>query len=310
MIRLPIGDIIRDSFGLAWKHKYLWLFGLFAGTGGGGFNIPGRNITPEKIEAFKEWFLAVLAMVILVGGLVLLVMFILHVISKSALIYNIYQLETNGVHSLSAGWDFGLKRFWPMMGVTLLEIVIVMAFIIVLVGIEIVLFAIALPLGFLSLLLVIPAGIIGLVAILLTWAYAERFVALEMRGVVDSIGEAWALIRQQWQPTIMMGLVKFAISIAVAIAMMGIGALLMAPAIALWLASKPLAILYGIAVGLPYLALVSAYFGTFDYAVWTKVFLHLRAPAYAAAQGGSAPPMAPPPLTPPSPPSAPPPVFE
>jgi hypothetical protein len=307
MIRLPIGDIIRDSFGLAWKYKYLWLFGLFAGAGGGGFNIPGRNITPERIEGVKEWVLAALAMLILVGGLILLVVFILHIISKSALIYNIYQIHTDGAHSLSAGWDFGLKRFWPMCGLTLLEIILVMAFIIVLVGIEIVLFVIAVPLGFLSLLIAIPGGILGVVAIVLTWVYAERFVTLEMRGVVDSVGEAWALIRRQWQPTIIMGLVKFAISIAVAVAMMGIGALLMVPAIALWFASKPLAILYGIAVGLPYLILVSAYFGTFDSAAWTKVFLHLRAPAYAVDQGGVAAQSVPPS---PEPPSASPPVFE
>jgi hypothetical protein len=307
MIRLPIGDIIRDSFKLAWKYKYLWLFGLFAGAGGGGFNIPGGNITPEKIEAFKEWFLAALAMLLLVGGMILLVMFILHVICKSALIYNIYQIHTDGAHSLSAGWDFGLKRFWPMLGLILLEGILITAFVIILVGIEVVLFAIALPLGFLSLVIAIPGGITGLVAIVLTWGYAERFVTLEMRGVIDSIGEAWALIRQQWQPTLIMGLVKFAISIAVAVAMMGIGALLLAPAIALWFASKPLAILYGVAIGLPYLALVSAYFGTFDYAVWTKVFLHLRAPVYAAEQGNKAATQAPPTQ---EPPSASPPVFE
>src|SRR3990172_3667820 len=202
MIRLPIGDIIRDSFQLAWKHKYLWLFGLFAGAGG-GFNIPTGQWTPERIEAAKEGFLAALAMLILAGGLILLVMFVLHVICKSALIYNVYQIHTNGAHSLSAGWDFGLKRFWPMLGLVLLEVMLIMAFVIVLVGIEIVLFAVALPLGFLSLLLAIPGGIVGLVAIILTWGYAERFVTLEMRGVIDAIGEAWALIRQQWQPSLM-----------------------------------------------------------------------------------------------------------
>jgi len=308
MIRLPIGDIIRDSFKLAWKYKYLWLLGVFAGGGGaGGFNIPGRTITPEKIEAFKEWFLAVLAMVILVGGLILLVMFVLHVICKSALIYNVYQIHTDGAHSLSAAWDFGLKRFWPMCGLILLEMLLVMAFVIVLVGIEVILFAVALPLGILSLLIAIPAGILGLVAIVLTWVYAERFLTLEMRGVIDSIGEAWALMRQEWQPTLLMGLVKFAIGIAVAVAMMGIGALLLAPAVALWFASKPLAILYGVVVGLPYVILVSAYFGTFDYFVWTKVFLQLRAPAYAAARGETASSPAPPTS---EPPSASPPVFE
>ncbi|MBI5869212.1 MAG: hypothetical protein HZB43_13145 [candidate division Zixibacteria bacterium] len=306
MIRLPIGDIIRDSFKLAWKFKYLWLLGFFAGAGG-GFNVPTGQWTPERIEAAKEWLVAALAMLIVVGGFVMLVMMVMHVICKSALIYNVYQIHTDGAHSLSAGWEFGLKRFWPMLGLLLLEAVIAMAFVFALILIEVVIFAIAVPLGFLSLLIAIPAGILGLVALILTWGYAERFVTLEMRGVIDSIGEGWTLLRQQWQPSIMMGLVKFGITIALAIAMMGIGALLLAPAVALWFASKPLAIVYGVAIGLPYLVLLSAYFGTFDYAVWTKVFLHLRAPVYAAAQGD-----APPPQTPPSPESTrtPPPIFE
>ncbi len=295
MIRLPIGDIIRDSFKLAWKFKYLWLLGFFA-SAGGGFNVPTGQWTPERIEAAREWLVAALAMLIVVGGFVMLVMMVMHVICKSALIYNVYQIHTDGAHSLSAGWEFGLKRFWPMLGLLLLQAVIAMAFVFVLILIEYMLYVISPILLFLSLLIAIPVGILGMIALILTWGYAERFVTLEMRGVIDSIGEGWTLLRQQWQPSIMMGLVKFAITIALAIGMMGIGALLLAPAVALWFASKPLAIVYGIAIGLPYLVLVSAYFGTFDYAVWTKVFLHLRAPAYAAAQGDAPPPQTPPPI--------------
>lgn len=306
MIRLPIGDIIRDSFKLAWKYKYLWLFGFFA-AGGGGFNIPTGQWTPERLDAAKEWLIAALAMLILIGGFVFLVMLIMHTLCKSALIYNVYQIHTDGAHSLSAGWDFGLKRFWPMLGLLLLEAVVIIAFVLALVGIEVLLFAVALPLGFLSLLVAIPVGILGLVGLVLTWGYAERFATLEMRSVIDSIDEGWTLLRLHWQASIMMALVKFAISIALAIGMMGIGALLLAPAVALWFASKPLAIVYGFTIGLPYLFLVSAYFGTFDYAVWTKVFLHLRAPAYAAAHSETAAPPAPPS---PQSPSTPPPLFE
>ncbi len=307
MIRLPIGDIIRESFRLAWKHKYLWLFGLFAGGGGGGASFGRKELTAGDIEAASQWLLAALAMVILVGGLILVIVLILHVISKSALIYNVYQIDTNGTPGLSAGWDFGLKRFWPMLGLTLLEIVVLVAFVVFVTGVEVFLFVLSRPLGFFSLVFAIPSVLVGLVAIVLTWLYADRFVTLETRGVINSIGEGWTLLRSQWQPTVIVAMVKFAIQIAVLVALLGIGGMLALPAIALWMASKPLAILYGITVGVPFIFMTTAYLGTFDSAVWTRVFLQLRAPAYATA-GTVTPPATP---ETPSEPTAPsPPVFE
>ncbi len=282
MINLPIGDIIRDSFKLAWKHKYLWLFGLFlAGSGGGNY---GGDFEPSDIDAAYEWLLAALVAIVLITLVVVIVVMVLHVISKSALIYNVYQIETGGAHSLSGGWDFGMKRFWPMLGLTLLQVVILIAFLAVLALIVIGLFVAHVALGFLSLLFALPALFAGLMAVSLTWAYAERFVALETRGVIEALGEGVSLVRSQWKPSILVLLVKIGIGIAFAVGMMGVGAALFLPAVALWLMSKPLAIVYGILVLLPFTILLTAYIGTFDSAVWTKVFLQLRAPSYGAPE--------------------------
>ena len=306
MITLPISDIIRDAFKLAWKYKYLWLFGLFA-AGGGNFNLQlpggGGNESPiERAEAAKEWILAALAAIILIGLAIGLIVLILHVISKSALIYNVYQIETNGAHGLGAGWDFGLKRFWPMLGLTLLEGIVLGAFLIILILIEVALFFIAVPLGLLSLLPAIPIMIAGIAIVVLTWTYAERFLTLESRGVIQSIGDGWSLVKGQWKPTLLMGLVKFGISIAASIGIMGIGAILFLPAIPIWFLSHLLAIVYGAIILLPFLVLVGAYLGTFDSTTWTKTFLLLRAPAYAAAGGVATDAPPPPPSTLPSPP--------
>jgi hypothetical protein len=281
MINLPIGDIIRDAFKLAWKYKYLWLFGLFVAGSGGGGNF-GGDFEPSDIDAAYEWLLAALVAIVLIATAVLIVVMVLHVISKSALIYNVYQIETGGAHSLSGGWDFGVKRFWPMLGVTLLQVVVMIAFLAVLVLLEIVLFVAHISLVFLALLFALPALFAGLMAITLMWAYAERFVALETRGVIEALGEGMSLLRSQWKPSLLMLLVKIGIAIALGIGLVGVGAALFIPAIALWVMSKPLAIVYGILVLLPFTILLTAYIGTFDSAVWTKVFLQLRAPSYAA----------------------------
>lgn len=308
MVNLPIGDIISGSFKLAWRHKYLWLFGLFAAgsNGFGGMRFGGDE--PTDFEALGEWVLAALAAIILIGLLVAIVYLILHTISKSALIYNVYQIETKGVHGLGAGWDFGLKRFWPMLGVTLLEIVVIMAFMFALVLLEIVFFVVSPILGFVSLPFAIPGLFAGLAAIIVTFVYAERFVALETQGVIGAIGEGVSLLAKQWKPSLLMALVKVAIGIGVAIVLVVIGIVLVLPAIALWVISKPLAILFGVAVLLPYGVLTTCYFGVFDSAAWTKAFLHLRAPAYAPAAASEASPSEPDRDS--EPPRASPPLFE
>jgi len=307
MINLPIGDIIRDSFKLAWKFKYLWLFGLFAaGGGGGGGNLGGR-LDPSDIEAAQEWILAALAVIILIGGAIALVVLVLHVISKTALIYNVYQIETGGAHSLSGGWDFGIKRFWPVLGVTILEIVVGMAFVTVLVLIVVACFVMHVAVGVLSLLFAIPALIVGLMTISVMWTYATRFVVLETRGVIEALGEGMTLMRSQWKPSLLMLLVKIGIAMAVGVGMAGIGAVLFLPAIALWVMSKPLAVVYGILVLLPFTVLLTSYIGTFDPTAWTKTFLLLRAPEYAAQE---LPAEAPPPPPESDRPDTQPPLFE
>jgi hypothetical protein len=306
MINLLIGDIIRDSLKLAWKHKYLWLFGLF--VAGNSIGNIGGDFEPSDLDAAYEWILAALVAIVLIGFAVLVVVMVLHVISKSALIYNVYQIETGGAHSISGGWDFGVQRFWPMLGVTLLQLVVAVAFLVVLILIEVAFFLVHIALGFFSLLFALPALFAGLMTISLVWTYAERFIALETRGVIESLGEGISLLRSQWRPSLLVLLVKIGIALAFAFALVGVGAALFLPAVALWVISKPLAIVYGVLVLLPFTVLLTSYIGTFDSAVWTKVFLQLRAPSYAAAD--SAPADAAPPLPQPDRPDTRPPLFE
>ena len=305
MTTLPLSDIIRDSFTLAWRYKYLWLFGLFAGGLSGGLQFPGGDSGSglERIEEIKAWVLAALAMIILIGFIIAVIVLILHTLCKTALIYNIYQIETGGPHSLSGGWDFAVKRFWPMLGLTVTEWFVLFAFVVVIILVEIGLFIASLALGFLSLLIALPVLFGGIALALVIWAYGERFIALENRGVVEAIGEGWSLVRSEWRATLTVLLVKIAIGIAAAIGLGGIALVLALPAVGIWMASKPLAIIYGILVLGPFVILTESYLGTFDSFVWTKVFLRLRAPAYASAVPTTAPIAS-------APENPPPPMFE
>lgn len=306
MTTLPLSDIIRDSFALAWRNKYLWLFGLFAGGAGGGLQFPGGGDSStglERVEEIQAWVLAAIGMIILIGLVVGTIVLVLHTLCKSALIYNIYQIETGGAHSLAGGWDFAVKRFWPMLGLTVTQWFVLFAFIMIIVIVEVVFFMASLALGFLSLLVALPLLFAGVAIALVVWTYAERFIALENRGIIESLGEAWALGKYEWRTSLTVLLIKIAIAIAFGIVVGLVGLMLALPAVGIWAASKPLAILYGVLVLVPYLVLVGGYFGTFDYSVWTKVFLKLRASAYGVPVQSSTPPS-------PSGDSVPPPLFE
>lgn len=283
MTTLPLSDIIRDSFAKAWKYKYLWLFGLFAGGLGGAMQFPGGDSGGglERIEEIKAWVLAALAMILLIGFVIGVIVIVLHTLCKTALIYNIYQIETGGTHSLSGGWDFAVKRFWPMLGLTITEWFVLFAFLVVLITIEVALFAVHIALGFLSLLFALPVLFGGIALALVVCAYGERFIALENRGVVEAIGEGWSLFRAEWRTTVTVLLIKIAIAIAMGIGIAGIAIVLALPSVGIWMASKFLAIVYGILVLGPFMILTGAYLGTFDSFVWTRVFLGLRAAAYA-----------------------------
>lgn len=308
MTTLPLSDIIRDSFAQAWRYKYLWIFGLFAGGAGGGLQFPGGDSGTgiERIEEIKAWVLAALALILLVGFVVFVIVLVLHTLCKTALIYNVYQIETGGAHSLAGGWDFSVKRFWPMLGLTITEWFVLFAFIMIVILIEVALFLTSLALGFLSLLFALPLLFIGVATAIVVWTYAERFIVLEDRGVIESLGEGWSLAKSEWRATVTVLLVKIAIAIALGIGVGGIALVLMLPAVGLWMASKALAIIYAVLILVPFIALVGGYFGTFDYMVWTKTFLKLRAPAYAQAAAPT-PTAAPPP---PTESGSPPPLFE
>jgi len=285
MTNLPISDLIRNSFSLAWRYKYLWLFGLFAagGSGGPGLNLGGGD-TPPDPETIRAWFLAAIAMILLVGLVLGTIVLILHVISKTGLIYNVYQIDAGGAHSLSAGWDFARRRFWPMMGLTLLQVCVIFFIVFVPVLAGALIFAASTPLGILAFMLIIPLCLGLVMGILVTWTYAERFLILESRRVTEAIADGWSLLKTEWRPSIITFLAEIGIVIGAIMVLWIVGLVTALPAIALWPVSKLFAIIYGAFILVPIFVVSSAYLGTFRSALWTRVFLALRAPAYAAAQ--------------------------
>src|SRR6185503_13824262 len=80
------GEVLTRAWQIIWKHKVLWIFGIFAGcgrggggggggAGGGGGNGPGNQPFPEFERTFQQigewiqdnpWIVAVIIILVLV----------------------------------------------------------------------------------------------------------------------------------------------------------------------------------------------------------------------------------------------------
>ncbi len=342
---MDYGRLISDAWRLTWRHKYLWILGLFAaetgGCGGSFGGSPGSSRftpptwtsdrSPAEVESWVTGHWAFLAAV-LVGIIVIaLVLLVLSVITAAALVTGVDEAAASVPGAgLGSAWRRGATCFWRMLGMWLLVGLIVAAVIVALVAALIVPVAVSSSGGdgpgggviavwvLLALLLVailIPVSIA--VAIGLQWA--ARSLVLEDTGVMASLRAGFTLLRRNVGSSLLVWLIAIVLSVVVGIAMFAILAAAGIPAAVLlarsWGDVGP-AVMAGVAllgvIALAALALVHSVSTTYFSAYWTLAYRQVTAPRVPALAGGPGawPPQAwpPPPAQPQHwPPQSPPP---
>lgn len=227
------GEVLSRAWQIIWKHKVLWIFGIFAGCsraggggssggGGGGGSGPGGGQPFSEFERIFDqisqwisdnpWVVAVFVVLILI--LVVLSVF-LGTISRIGLIKGTYQAE-QGAERLIFGEVFSesMPYFWRVFGLSLL--------------IGLMFLLIFLPLIFFG---VITAGI-GFICIIpllcllipISWAVmvvieqANAAIVLEDLGIGDGLRRGWEVVRANIGTMIVMALILFIGSAVVSIA--------------------------------------------------------------------------------------------
>jgi hypothetical protein len=250
---MDYGSLIRRSWSLTWRHRFLWVLGLFATggasgscstsvpSGGGGSPggwAPGTDGIPPELEravvglgtwiAQNLWLIG-LAMLGLV--LLFLLFLVLSLIAQGATARATADLALGQPSSLGGAWRAGGRLFWRYLGLWLvlfglgLAVLLVVGFAGLVVallfglgdgGSQAVLILVAVLLGLLLLVVAIPV-FIGLSVVV---ALAQRAIAVEDVGPLPALGAGLRLVRAQLGTSALAWLIQFGLSIAAGLALL------------------------------------------------------------------------------------------
>ena len=238
-------NILKQSWALTWRNKYLWWFGIFAALlgNGGEFEILFNNTGGDPAQSlFPAWqrimstgifsghtltnignlfrndtlnmiFVLVVCLIALAIGLFLIWLVI---VSQAAIVNNSAAVIKQKKHALKDGLDSGILNFWPVLALN----------IIIKAAIYVLLVVISLPVifyqgNFNAVLFYIIALIIVLpVAIVLSFImkYAVAYVVINKSKVIPAIQKGFRLFKKNWLISFEMAIILFFINLLVGLA--------------------------------------------------------------------------------------------
>jgi len=248
------GALIERAGRMILRHRYLWLLGLLGGgeafsaptgfPGSFGGPLPGSNVPRSGVyyfgpspapfsgqggsvdmgSFFSDHPGAVAA--IIVGVLLLFVIgalffFFLGPVSTGGLVRAAVEHDDGRAFAFGQAWQAGLRTFWRVLGLRLLEIVVLL-FALRILGIValISLAASGFTAGsFGSLGLVFVLIILVSVATQVVFTLAVRAAVMDDRSITQALESSIALVRRRLGPVALVWVISIAISIGIAIAL-------------------------------------------------------------------------------------------
>jgi membrane-anchored glycerophosphoryl diester phosphodiesterase (GDPDase) len=221
------GEVLTRAWQIVWKHKVLWVFGIFAGCargggggggtgGGGGGTGPGEQPFPQLQQLFDQlgqwisentWIVIVFVLLLLV--LIVLAIF-LGTIGRIGLIKGTSQAEM-GVERLNFGELFSESTpyFWRVFGLSLLIFLISLLVLVPLALGGVLFSALTAGIGALCLLplLCLLVPVLWFFSIVIEQANAA--IVLDDLSIGDGFRKGWEVVRANIGPMILMALIIF-----------------------------------------------------------------------------------------------------
>lgn len=308
---MEYGQLIRDAWQITWRHRFLWILGLFAGGtagasfgGGGGGDgsgpsaadgapFPGVDVAAAEVARWAAenvgLIVGVVALLLLLGLAMLVVSFI----AQGGLAAATADFASGRSSSLGRAWRTGLHLFWRYVGLWLLLIAVTagvgalaaafVALIVSLVAVVQDATWVVAPAALVGLVLAVAGVVAGVVASIVV-PYAQRAIAVRDVGPLAALRDGWRVLRAHPGASLLVWLLNLALAIgaglAIFTAMAATVVMLGIPAVALWatfaLAAPTIAYLVIAAVvALGVLLTLISIANTFFWSYWTLAYLRL-----------------------------------
>ncbi len=317
---MDYGALIRGAWVTTWRHRFLWVLGLFAGgavgIAGAGRNGPGmrwqtspremeRVLPAAATEAQQAEYWVATHVGLIIGAITVLLalglaLLVISIIAQGGMAEATVDLASGRPASLGQAWRAGLHLFWRYVGLYLLLITaaIVVAATLGAAGAAVlasfasgappnpVLAAVA---GVVGVGLLI-AGAVVAIGLSIVVAYAQRAIYAEDAGPLQALRAGWQVLRTHPGTSALTWLVNLALAIGIGIAAtlaaVAVAAVLVALGFGIWAISEAAGVAYLVLAALGVLAggaLVVAVINTFFWHYWTLAYLQLSGRGAAPA---------------------------
>lgn len=292
--------IVKKAYYTTIKHRFLWIFGLFAGgvaSMNANFSWPSlgsSNAEWEKIindsgagnfdwTAFWTTYAGLIFAMLTIFGVLMMIMFVISIISQGALIGGVGKISEGEKQEFKTSFMIGWHNFWRLWGVGIIYLLMILISLCVLI-IPVCLLVIAgtywiagiwgILLFFVCLAFWILIGLIS--------PYSMRVVVMKKLSVWQSIRDSLHFFTRNWGEVVVMYLILMAIGIAFGIVMaliiLIVSAVFLAIGFGIWLANPLITVIYGCVIGLIFfagMALISGIYNTFTSSIITLTYQKL-----------------------------------
>jgi hypothetical protein len=332
-------DLLKRAFKITWRYRPLWVFGFFlalcsgggGGGGGGNFNISGRagdfgdfSGLPEIPSPDPKLIIALAVGVFCLIILLVIISAVVQAVARTALIGMVQQIDETEAVTVKTGWQFGWsKRAWrvflvglvigiPVVVVAILLILLALSPLLLLIAGKTALTVTAIILTIVAVLFVILILILISVVITPLLELSYRQTALTERGVIDSLGDTFGLIKQRFKDValvwlLMVGLgigwglvalvIVLPVSLIIGLIVGGIPAGLVYLISGSWLGAAVTGAPLGILVLILVTSFITGLYLTYRSTVWTLTYLNITETGAGDSTPEEPPAPAPPPLT-------------
>ena len=294
---MDYGQIVSESFRLSWRHKLLWIFGLFASGGPTGFNLDMLDrdeFNFEEMDILRDSLqdmgigggdfpLELLAPLLLAAGLMFLVFITMHLLSIPALIDAVNRLKRgNGIFRLGQSFSVGIDFFLRMLGLVLLMAAAVIMMMGVGILVIVVTIAIHWALTIMAALVIVPCFLVLIWVVTNVTSLAERSMVVRNAGIAGTIEEAWHLFRRNPKENFVIFLISIGLNIGIGltafIAWMIMGIPIAIVALGLGMSFIPTIFLV-ILIGLPGSLVIGGFTGAALFNIYTLFYFELVEPS-------------------------------